>query len=41
MISRIWDAVFTPKYPKGYTGRHRAGSVVSGNPSDAGREATA
>ena len=24
MINRIFDAMFTPKYPKGYTGRHRA-----------------
>jgi hypothetical protein len=38
MISRIWEAVFTPKYPKGYTGRHRAGSVVTGNMSEAIRE---
>jgi hypothetical protein len=24
MINRMFDAMFTPKYPKGYTGRHRA-----------------
>jgi hypothetical protein len=24
MINRLFDAMFTPKYPKGYTGRHRA-----------------
>jgi hypothetical protein len=24
MISRLFGAVFTPKYPRGYTGRHRA-----------------
>ncbi len=25
MISRLLGAVFAPKYPKGYTGRHRIG----------------
>ena len=24
MISRLFGAVFTPKYPRRYTGRHRA-----------------
>jgi hypothetical protein len=24
MISKMFDAMFTPKYPRGYTGRHRA-----------------
>jgi hypothetical protein len=24
MISKLFGAVFTPKYPRGYTGRHRA-----------------
>ncbi len=24
MINRLFGAVFTPKYPKGYVGRHRA-----------------
>ncbi|HEU0241919.1 MAG TPA: hypothetical protein VKB59_09970 [Micromonosporaceae bacterium] len=24
MISRLFGAMFTPKYPRGYTGRHRA-----------------
>jgi hypothetical protein len=24
MISKFMEALFTPKYPKGYTGRHRA-----------------
>ena len=28
MINRIFDAVFAPKYPKGYTGRHRAQLAV-------------
>jgi hypothetical protein len=25
MLSRLLNALFTPKYPRGYTGRHRAG----------------
>jgi hypothetical protein len=25
MISKLFGAVFTPKYPRRYTGRHRAG----------------
>jgi hypothetical protein len=24
MINRLFGAVFTPKYPRNYTGRHRA-----------------
>ena len=24
MISKLIDALFLPKYPRGYTGRHRA-----------------
>ena len=24
MIAKFMEALFTPKYPKGYTGRHRA-----------------
>jgi hypothetical protein len=24
MISKLFNALFTPKYPRGYTGRHRA-----------------
>jgi hypothetical protein len=29
MIARLFGAVFTPKYPRGYTGRHRAGEASS------------
>lgn len=29
MISRLVGAVFTPKYPKGYVGRHRVGAVAA------------
>ena len=25
MISKLFGAVFTPKFPRRYTGRHRAG----------------
>jgi hypothetical protein len=24
MISKLFDAMFAPKHPRGYTGRHRA-----------------
>jgi hypothetical protein len=24
MISKLFESMFTPKYPRGYTGRHRA-----------------
>jgi hypothetical protein len=50
MINRIFDAMFTPKYPKGYTGRHRAQlafarasapAVARGTTVAAVREATA
>jgi hypothetical protein len=50
MISRIFDAMFTPKYPKGYTGRHRAQlafvrasapAVARGTTVAAAREVTA
>jgi hypothetical protein len=27
MISRLFGAVFTPKFPRRYTGRHRASSA--------------
>lgn len=27
MISKIFGAVFAPKHPRGYTGRHRAVAV--------------
>jgi hypothetical protein len=48
MISKLFDAMFTPKYPRGYTGRHRAEFALVGaaKPSLArakalvGREAT-
>jgi hypothetical protein len=48
MISKMFDAMFTPKYPRGYTGRHRAefALVTVGKPSlarakaIAGRQAT-
>jgi hypothetical protein len=39
MISRIWTAVFTPKYPKGYTGRHRAGTRFTFGAGPAGSTA--
>jgi hypothetical protein len=50
VISRIFDAMFTPKYPKGYTGRHRAAlvfvkasapAVARGTTATAAREVTA
>ncbi len=48
MISKLFDAVFAPKYPRGYTGRHRAELVLVGAARPnmarakalAGREAT-
>jgi hypothetical protein len=30
MISKLFDAMFTPKYPRGYTGRHRAAYALAG-----------
>ena len=33
MISKLFEAMFaqfTPKYPRGYTGRHRAAAAVAG-----------
>ena len=35
MISKLFGAMFTPKYPRGYTGRHRAEFALAsaGKPS--------
>ncbi|HEY1486329.1 MAG TPA: hypothetical protein VGF84_09500 [Micromonosporaceae bacterium] len=30
MISKLFDSVFTAKYPRGYTGRHRAEFALAG-----------
>ena len=30
MISKLFDSMFTPKYPRGYTGRHRAEFALAG-----------
>jgi hypothetical protein len=32
MIGRLFGAVFTPKYPRNYTGRHRAPGRWTGIP---------
>jgi hypothetical protein len=30
MISKLFDSMFTPKYPRGYAGRHRAEFALAG-----------
>jgi hypothetical protein len=30
MISKLFESMFTPKYPRGYTGRHRAEFALTG-----------
>jgi hypothetical protein len=30
MISKLFESVFTVKYPRGYTGRHRAEYALAG-----------
>ena len=35
MITKLFGAVFTPKYPRGYTGRHRATDTARSGPTTA------